>query len=241
MQSLERALDLLERLAEAEDGVTLRDLSAHTGLKPPTVHNLLKTLVLRGYAAKRADPVRYATGPAVHALAGRAVRDRLLRAAEGELRALAGAFPAARVSLVSLVAGEPVMRLRIAPGAVATVEHPGTGPMSPYASASALAFQAFGEAEAVAEFRRRHPFWEQGAGLWQTPEKLETALERFRREGVVRVCLRGEPLHKQAAPVFGAGRVFEAALGAAVPAEAGAAAGKALVRALREAAGRLSR
>ena len=241
VQSLERALDLLERLAEADDGMTLRDLSARTGLKPPTAHNLLRTLVMRGYVAKLASPVRYGMGSALQKLAGRASRDRLLREAEGELRALAKSFPQACVSLVTLVAGETVMRLRLAPGAADTVEHPDAGPMSPYATASALAFQAFGEVEAVAEFRRRHPFWEQGAALWQSPEKLEAALARFRRQGAVSVKLRGEALCKQAAPVFGVGHVFEAALGAALPRDAEAATHNALLRAVREAADRLSR
>lgn len=241
VQSLERALDLLERVAAADDGMTLRELSVRTGLKPPTVHNLLRTLVMRGYVAKLTGPVRYGMGSAVQELAGRASRDRVLRAAEGELRALAKAFPEARVSLVTLVAGEPVMRLRLAPGAKGTVEPPGSGPMAPYATASALAFQAFGEGEAVAEFRRRHPFWEQGAMLWQSPEKLEAALARFRRQGAVSLSLRGEALSKLAAPVFGVGHVFEAAVGAALPADAAAANRKALLSAVREAAERLSR
>ena len=42
-QSLDRAIRLLERLAEAEQGVSLTDLSQQLGLAPATTHRLLNT------------------------------------------------------------------------------------------------------------------------------------------------------------------------------------------------------
>jgi DNA-binding IclR family transcriptional regulator len=61
VQSLDRALDLLEALASAgELGVS--DLAARTGLVPSTAHRLLATLVERGYAAQSAAGGRYLIG-----------------------------------------------------------------------------------------------------------------------------------------------------------------------------------
>jgi DNA-binding IclR family transcriptional regulator len=61
VQSLDRALDLLEALASAgELGVS--DLAARTGLVPSTAHRLLATLVERGYAAQAASGGRYLIG-----------------------------------------------------------------------------------------------------------------------------------------------------------------------------------
>jgi IclR family acetate operon transcriptional repressor len=61
VQSLERALDLLEALADAgELGVS--DLAAKTGLVPSTAHRLLGTLVARGYAAQSPASGRYLVG-----------------------------------------------------------------------------------------------------------------------------------------------------------------------------------
>src|SRR6201991_5117255 len=61
VQSLERALDLLEALATAgELGVS--DLAAKTGLVPSTAHRLLGTLVARGYAAQSPASGRYLMG-----------------------------------------------------------------------------------------------------------------------------------------------------------------------------------
>jgi DNA-binding IclR family transcriptional regulator len=61
VRSLDRALDLLEALANAgEAGVS--DLAARTGLVPSTTHRLLNTLVERGYAAQSASGGRYLIG-----------------------------------------------------------------------------------------------------------------------------------------------------------------------------------
>src|SRR6188472_2114888 len=70
VQSLDRALDLLEALASAgELGVS--DLAARTGLVPSTAHRLLGTLVERGYAAQSASGGRYLIGYKLLELAAR--------------------------------------------------------------------------------------------------------------------------------------------------------------------------
>lgn len=61
VQSLERALDLLEALA-GTDEVGVSELAAQTGLVPSTAHRLLATLVSRGYAAQSAASGRYLLG-----------------------------------------------------------------------------------------------------------------------------------------------------------------------------------
>jgi DNA-binding IclR family transcriptional regulator len=61
VQSLERALDLLEALATADE-LGVSDLAARTGLVPSTAHRLLGTLVSRGYAAQSPASGRYLMG-----------------------------------------------------------------------------------------------------------------------------------------------------------------------------------
>ncbi len=61
VQSLERALDLLEALASADE-LGVSDLAAKTGLVPSTAHRLLGTLVSRGYAAQSPTSGRYLMG-----------------------------------------------------------------------------------------------------------------------------------------------------------------------------------
>ena len=58
VQSLDRALDLIEALAGADE-LGVSELAAQTGLVPSTTHRLLATLVARGYVAQ--NPCRGAT------------------------------------------------------------------------------------------------------------------------------------------------------------------------------------
>jgi IclR family acetate operon transcriptional repressor len=55
VQSLSRALGLLERIAEADAGITLSDLAQAVGLAASTTHRLLNTLEQHGFAAVDAD------------------------------------------------------------------------------------------------------------------------------------------------------------------------------------------
>ncbi|HEY5837356.1 IclR family transcriptional regulator [Streptomyces sp.] len=62
VQSLERAFDLLERMAEAGGEVGLSELSASSGLPLPTIHRLMRTLVACGGVRQQPNR-RYALGP----------------------------------------------------------------------------------------------------------------------------------------------------------------------------------
>src|SRR6201992_779072 len=61
VQSLERALDLLEALATTDE-LGVSDIAARTGLVPSTAHRLLGTLVARGDAAQNPASGRYLIG-----------------------------------------------------------------------------------------------------------------------------------------------------------------------------------
>ena len=61
VQSLDRALDLLEALASADE-LGVSDIASRTGLVPSTAHRLLGTLVARGYAAQSPASGRYLLG-----------------------------------------------------------------------------------------------------------------------------------------------------------------------------------
>jgi IclR family transcriptional regulator, acetate operon repressor len=62
VQSIERAFDILEGMADAGGEVTLTELVSRTGLPMPTIHRVMRTLVDRGYV--RQEPSRrYALAP----------------------------------------------------------------------------------------------------------------------------------------------------------------------------------
>jgi IclR family acetate operon transcriptional repressor len=82
VQSLDRALDLLEALARADE-LGVSEVAGQTGLVPSTAHRLLSTLVARGYAAQNPATGRYLMGYKLLELSS-GLQDRL-----GRLRATA--------------------------------------------------------------------------------------------------------------------------------------------------------
>ena len=71
VQSVDRALDLLEALGAAERSLSLAEAAQRTSLTPPTAHRLLRTMQARGYVNQNASR-EYSPGPALIALGRRA-------------------------------------------------------------------------------------------------------------------------------------------------------------------------
>ncbi|MEV0149264.1 MULTISPECIES: IclR family transcriptional regulator [unclassified Nonomuraea] len=69
MQSIDRALDVLETLAEHGGAAGLSEIAAKTGLPYGTIHRLLRTLLARGYVRQESDR-RYALGAGLVRLGG---------------------------------------------------------------------------------------------------------------------------------------------------------------------------
>jgi IclR family acetate operon transcriptional repressor len=61
VQSLQRAFDLLERLADAGGEASLSELATTSGLPLPTIHRLIRTLVTSGYVRQNSNR-RYTLG-----------------------------------------------------------------------------------------------------------------------------------------------------------------------------------
>lgn len=62
VQSVDRAIDLLEILTDLGGDAALRDLAELSDLPLPTIHRLMRTLVVRGYA-RQLPSRRYTLGP----------------------------------------------------------------------------------------------------------------------------------------------------------------------------------
>ncbi|MEU8174312.1 IclR family transcriptional regulator [Microbispora hainanensis] len=75
VQSVDRALDVLEALSEHGGQAGLSEIAATTGLPYGTIHRLLQTLLARGYVRQESDR-RYALGGALVRIGG--VAERML-------------------------------------------------------------------------------------------------------------------------------------------------------------------
>ena len=78
VQSVDRALDLLEALVAADGEVAITALAGRTGLHVSTVHRLLATLLRRGYVRQNPDTSRYFAGAKLATLAELRLRARPL-------------------------------------------------------------------------------------------------------------------------------------------------------------------
>src|SRR5690349_24393232 len=83
VQSVERVFELLEIIADAGGEASLSDLAAASELPMPTIHRLLRTCVLLGYA-RQLPSRRYALGARLIPLGERAGR-QLGRVAQPKL------------------------------------------------------------------------------------------------------------------------------------------------------------
>jgi len=81
VQSVDRAILILEILANEPNGLSLRDLATRLFLVPQTVQSLLRTLELHEFVSQAGRGAPYCLGSGVHRLAG----ERLTRDERGSL------------------------------------------------------------------------------------------------------------------------------------------------------------
>jgi IclR family acetate operon transcriptional repressor len=210
IQSVDRALFLLETIAEAGGEATLTDLSHRTGLNISTCHHLLATLIQRGFAAKVTGRRLYALGPRILYLSHACLQVDLPRRAQPYLEAVNGAT-GETVHLAALQGDAIVMvAVREARHAV-RVDTGHTGRMdAPHATSVGKAMLAW-----LPEDEMRRIL---GGGMKRCTEKTITefsdlleALRHVRRNGFAMdyeehlpgvICV-GAPIRDQAGTVIG--------------------------------------
>lgn len=206
---------VIELLANSEGGMTLQQLCQELELKPATVHNLLRTLMSRGYIEKKHKPTIYTLGPALIQLVD-TYRGREMQRKVGKVMGLIFAkFPNSRVTYSETMGGEVWLKLRISPERPGLLERPWNSVMLPYTSASVLLFQAFWNPDQRYSYSKRYPFEEYGAHIWQNAELFEQFLNQVRTSGVSAPPIDRNGLLRVAVPVIGPGNEIVGALGAA--------------------------
>lgn len=250
VQSLLRAIDVIELVAQSERGLSLGEVCNALGLKQPTAHNLIRTLIARDFVEKTSSPVRYRLGTAVSRLAEERQHHALVRHASiimndlfERIRALMppklGPQEEATISFHQFIGTEVVMMLRLRmqrPGVLERPKHP----MSPYQSAAALAYQAMWSPEELEVYRRSHPFLDQGAPIWKSQEKLDTFLHRAQELGYVMPPIYPAGQFRVAVPVYGEGHRLSGVLGAGIWLKSYQPDTKALIKEMIESSGHIA-
>ena len=184
VQSVERALDLLLAVADADgEAVGVRELARRTGLKAPTAHDLLRTLMVKGFLAFD-EPVRgYRLGPAAARLSRDADTARAMAAfARPYIERLHKALGETLTVMISegervvTVSGiQPDNALAVVPS-LGAVRHP-------HCLATGQVALAHWPEDARRRYAESEPLSELGPNAPQTPEALLKLLERVRKRG----------------------------------------------------------
>lgn len=185
VQSLLRGLEILELVGGAEGGLSQADLAALLDVKQPTVANLTRTLLHKGYLRKQSRPVRYRLGRALQDLVEREQSRNLLRLAAEEIRAMSREVEEVTIVYTEAFGGDLLPRLRLSSEAPLYLERRPRAPLSPYSSASGLAMQAFMMPDDRQLFRQRFPLSEHNTGRWESQAQLDAFLETVREQGYI--------------------------------------------------------
>src|SRR5215813_4388170 len=119
IQSVDRALYLLETIAEAGGEATLTELATRTGLNITTCHHLLATLIQRGFATKVPGRRLYALGARILCRAQRYLE--AINRATGETVHLAALHGDA---VITLAVRESLHAVRVDTGKIGKLEAP---------------------------------------------------------------------------------------------------------------------
>ena len=181
VQSLLRGLDILKHISSRPDGMRLNELSVVTGMKKPTVHNLLRTLAARGFVFKDGMN-RFNIGPALYEIAGTGTLARRQMKAQSVFGSLAGKLPGCTITLSTLSVDSVRCLLRMSPDAPGELQRPAERCFTPYVMVSAIVLQA-AYPEAAGQLEELYPFEEYGVGMWGTPENFNTAKLKVLQDG----------------------------------------------------------
>jgi DNA-binding IclR family transcriptional regulator len=216
VQSVTRSLMILEQLASVDEGMTLQQLCQALDLKPPTMHNLLRTLVARGYVERLSSPARYRLGATMFDLVDQYRNLSVQHYAAKAVSNVFARFSNIRVTYCEEVAGDVVLKLRMTPERPGVLERPWHAVMLAYTSASVLVFQAFWRGDQQYSYEQRYPFELYGQHIWETPERAKVFLEDVRQRGYAAPPVNKAGLFRAAVPVFTPnGHTITGALGAA--------------------------
>lgn len=183
VQSLARALDLLEALADADE-LGVSEIAARTGLVPSTAHRLLGTLVARGYASQNPASGRYRLGYKLLELTG-GVQDRLARltsAARPHLQAIQ--HETGETTNLVVLEGRAVVYIESVSGTRSVRLHTEVGRSIPaHTSGAGKALLAWRDPADVAELLDGAPLVPSTPHTLTTLEALQEDLKRIRKRG----------------------------------------------------------
>ena len=242
VQSVHRALDILEALGSALDAMGVTELARALGLKTPTTHGLLRTLAARGYVTQDRATQRYRLDAAC-AMLGRMCRidARVPQIAQAHLQALSSELNESAV-LGMMERGEMAFVARAEAERMLTVSFDQVWVTDSYSSVCGRVLLAHLSAGALASYIASHPVPKSKAEDIRTKKALAAALDEIREQAYCAYWREKNTVFAIAAPVFSAEGCAVAAVGVPIPGtRISDATQPGIVRAVCNAARRISR
>ncbi|GEM_PF-3223852 len=215
VQSLIRGLDILLFITQSQDGQRLNDLSDKMGLSPSTVHNLVKSLRLKGFVEKCPDG-RLRTGSIFKELVKKTSVSGFHDKVENEMMKISGQLKDAIVTYSESVNSEISVVMRMSPDMLGILQHPTASRFHLYYNVSALVHLAFGDQEAVSWLKLSHPFMEEGLEYWKEEKQLDEYLQKARTRGYARSPFTEKEVLRLAVPVFSNTGLLRGGLGISI-------------------------
>lgn len=214
VQSVIKVADILETVADSETGMRLNEISEKLNIKNTTVHNLVRTLVAKGFLDKNAKNC-YTLGQGLEDLVNRQMSRKIFSKAEDELQRLAEKIPDAVMVITEIAYSEIVVRMRISPDRPGTIQRPANQTFFPYSSVTGLLFLALAEKD-LDSILLRYPFTEYGSHLWKTEENLTKYLSTVKKKGYSTGDLMKDTGFRVAVPIRGKYSEMQFALGVTI-------------------------
>jgi DNA-binding IclR family transcriptional regulator len=219
IQSIKRALDLLDLLAErglGKEGLKLQAIAEHLDVAAPTAHNILRTMSVCGYIEQDRGH-RYRLGPKCRDTARSAVLSgSLLNRVSGIIHALAEETGES-VVLVTLINGRRRVVLRATSYQLLRVDPAVEKTNAMFELVTGRVLAAFAAPEELEDIIRANGL---PGKLWKGINDRETLikeLEFISERGMDEECLTEKGVASLSVPVIGKGGQILAAIGIHLP------------------------
>jgi len=239
IQSVERALEMLEYVAQHGEGVALADFAKLLGVSKVTALNLAETLGARGFLERMEQPLRYRQGCKWFEMTQHLGDRQFIERIAGRIRELATRWPEANWLAVTPAIPDLLIRLRMDPTRPGVLQQPLQPASNPYDLASTLCITAFLPQEQLSQVLRRYPLDEFAPRTLCGDKLLARRLASIRKSGGV-VVLDQRP--RAAFPLFDRSGQVVAAIGASLSDDSPASRSSitSLADTIRQTAGELS-
>ncbi len=212
VQALKRGLDILRIIGNAEHGLRLCEIVPKLDIKPPAVHNLLRTLIHCRFVEKTEDN-RYRLGAAACNLTCQYDNKPFLAKIETAILDIGKVFAESIITYSEVRNGQIKILRRLNYFHPGLIQVPQNKYLKLYVTASGLAVLAYAKAEEVNALRMENSFYEAGIQLWKDIENLETCLEEAKTVGYVLFPYNEPDITKLALPVWGVNGEFTGVIG----------------------------